>query len=148
MVLPDGALEAGPLLTDGDKTGGWMIKPSLMYAVSAGTEYPDEAATFIDFMLNNGECAELLGTTRGIPSSRYAFERLESSGKLSGLAMDCAELLNVADTVTISPYTELPRIKEYCNEAIESVSYATSDTASAAGTLYASLTEYLEKIRR
>lgn len=148
MVLPEGALQAGPLLSDGEHTGGWMVKPSLMYAVSAGTEHPDEAAAFIDFLLNNGECAELLGTTRGIPSSAYARERLESTGKLSGLAVDCAKLLDSVETVTISPYMELARMKEYYNEAIESVSYGTSDTASAAESLYSSLTEYLEKIRR
>ena len=148
MVLPDGALEAGPMLTDGEHTGGWMVKPSLMYAVSAGTEYPDEAAAFIDFLLNNGDCAELLGTTRGIPSSSFAMERLETTGRLNGLANDCAGLLDSVDTVTISPYMELPRMKEYYNDAIESVSYGTADTASAAEALYSSLTEYLEKIRR
>ena len=148
MVLPEGALQAGPLLSDGEHTGGWMVKPSLMYAVSAGTEHPDEAAAFIDFLLNNGDCAEALGTTRGIPSSAYARERLESTGKLSGLAVDCAELLDSVETVTISPYMELARMKEYYNEAIESVSYGTSDTESAAESLYSSLTEYLEKIRR
>ena len=148
MVLPDGALEAGPLLTDGEHTGGWMVKPSLMYAVSAGTEYPDEAAAFIDFLLNNGDCAEMLGTTRGIPSSSFARERLENTGRLNGLANDCAGLLESVDTVTISPYMELPRMKEYYNDAIESVSYGTADTASAAEVLYSSLTEYLEKIRR
>lgn len=148
MVLPEGALEAGPLLSDGTHKGGWMIKPSLMYAVSAGTKHPDEAAAFIDFLLNNGDCAEILGTTRGIPSSSCALERLESSGRLSGLAVDCAEMLGSVDTVTISPYMELARMKEYYNEAIESVSYGTADTATAARTLYTSLTEYLEKIRR
>ena len=57
-------------------------------------------------------------------------------------------MLGSVDTVTISPYMELARMKEYYNEAIESVSYGTADTATAARTLYTSLTEYLEKIRR
>ncbi|HBB71407.1 MAG TPA: ABC transporter substrate-binding protein [Ruminococcus sp.] len=148
MVLPEGVLEAGPLLSDGSRTGGWMIKPSLLYAVSAGTEHPDEAAAFIDFLLNDAECAKILGTTRGIPASEYARESLESSGKLTGLSVECDRLLESVDTVTISPYMELTRMKEFYNEAIESVSYHTKDTASAAEELYSLLTEYLEKIRK
>jgi oligogalacturonide transport system substrate-binding protein len=43
---------------------------------------------------------------------------------------------------------ELPRVKEFCNSAIESVSYGNCDTSEAAEQLYDSITEYLEKIRK
>ncbi len=148
-VLPDGVLEAGPFLTDGNgNTGGWMVKPSMLYAVSANTSYPDEAAAFINFLLNDSECAVLLGTTRGIPASAYAEESLESKGLLTGLAHDNDEMLESIDTVTISPYMELPRMKEYYNSAIESVSYGTADTAAAAEEMYDSVTTYLEKLKK
>ncbi|MBQ9898008.1 MAG: carbohydrate ABC transporter substrate-binding protein [Ruminococcus sp.] len=148
-VLGDGVLEAGPLLTDGSgSSGGWMIKPSLLYAVSKGTKYPDEAAAFIDFLLNDEQCAQILGTTRGIPASRYAEESLEASGKLRGLAQESDEQLEAVDTMTVSPYMELPRVKEYCNSAIEKVSYGTSDPDEAAQELSSSITEYLEKIKK
>lgn len=148
-VLADGVLQAGPFLSDGSgNTSGWMIKPSMLYAVSRNTEHPDEAAAFVDFLLNNGECAEILGTTRGIPASRYAEERLEASGKLKGSAQESDELLERLDTLTISPYMELARVKEYCNTALENVSYGTQDADAAADELYASVTGYLEKIRK
>lgn len=55
-VLEKGVLEAGDFLTDNDgNSSGWFIKPSLMYAVSANTQYPDEAGAFINFLLNNPE---------------------------------------------------------------------------------------------
>lgn len=149
MVLPEGDLRAGPLLTgDNGESGGWMIKPSLMYAVSANTEHPDEAAAFMDFMLNNTDCAQLLGTTRGIPSSRYAAESLESSGDLTGLAQENADMLGSVDTVTISPYMELSRMKEFYNEAIEKVSYGKADTGEAAQEMYDAIVSYLEKIKK
>jgi len=148
-VLSEGVLEAGPLLSDGSgNDGGWMIKPSMLYAVSRGTKHPDEAAAFLDFLLNNEECADILGTTRGIPVSRIAYETLENSGKLSGLAQQNYDMLEKADTVTISPYMELARMKEYYNTAIEKISYGTSDTASAAEELYGSVKQYLEKIKK
>lgn len=148
-VLPQGELEAGPFLTDENgNSGGWMIKPSLMYAISKNTEHPDEAAEFMNFLLNNGDCAEVLGTSRGIPASRYAEERLEKSGKLTGPAQDSDEMLEKLDTVTMSPYMELSRMKEFYNTAIEKVSYNTADTETAAHELYDSMTKYLEKMRK
>ena len=148
-VLPDGVLEAGPLLADDSgNNSGWLIKPTLLYAVSGDTKYPDEAAAFIDFLVNDEECAELLGTTRGIPASDKAASALEKSGRLSGLAKECDDMLHNADTVTISPYMELPRMKEFYNTAIESVSYGTADTDTAARQMYDSITDHLEKIRK
>ena len=148
-VLPEGILEAGPLLSDGNgSSGGWMIKPSMLYAVSKNTSYPDEVAAFLNFLLNNSECAEILGTTRGIPASRYAEEALESKGMLTGLAQKNDDMLEKADTVTVSPYMDLARMKEFYNSALESVSYGTSDTGAAAAEMYSSITKYLEKIRK
>lgn len=148
-VLPQGVLEAGPFLSDGKgNNGGWMIKPSLLYAISKNTDHPDEAAAFMDFLLNNEECAEILGTTRGVPASSYAEESLEKNGKLTGPAQDSNEMLDKLDTVTISPYMELSRMKEFYNTAIEAVSYNTADPSEAAHEMYESIVRYLEKIRK
>lgn len=146
MVLPEGVLESGPMLTD-DKgnASGWMIKPSLLYSISGKTGHPDEAAAFVSFLLNDEECAAVLGTTRGIPASVYAEESLEKNGMLTGLAQACDEKLEAIDTVTISPYMELTRMKEFYNSAIEAVSYNTQDIPAAAQEMYDSITSYLEK---
>ncbi len=147
-VLDSGVLESGPLLTDDNgNSGGWMIKPSLLYAVNPYTEYPDEAAEFMNFLLNNTDCAEILGTTRGIPASGYAFEKLSETGQLTGLAYENALMLEKLDTVTISPYMELPRMKDIYNTAIEKVSYNTADTAQAAEEMYSSINDYLESFK-
>lgn len=148
-VLPDGTLEAGPLLSDENgSNGGWMIKPSLLYAVSSHTKYPDEAAVFLDFILNDKECAKILGSTRGVPASHSAEAALEENGSLDSLAKKSNDILGAADTLIISPYMELARMKSFYNTAIESVSYGTADTASAAKQMYASINEYLEKLKK
>lgn len=148
-VLDDGVLEAGDFLTGNDgNSGGWFIKPSLMYAVSANTRYPDEAGAFINFLLNNPECADILGTSRGIPASEYAEERLEKTGKLTGLAHQNDEMLESMNTVTISPYMELARMKEFYNTAIEKISYNEADIRRVAIELHADMTEYLDSLRK
>ena len=125
-----------------------MIKPSLLYAVSSHTRYPDECAAFLDFMLNDEECAEILGLTRGVPASHIAENALEKNGSINGLAKQSNDILRAADTLTVSPYMELARMKSFYNTAIESVSYGTADTASAAKQMYDSINEYLENIRK
>ena len=148
-VLDDGVLESGPFLTDNyGKSGGWMIKPSLLYAINKNTQYPDEASAFMNFLLNNEQCAEILGTSRGVPASRYAFDHLSKTGQLGGLAKENFIMLDSLDTVNISPYMELPRMKEFYNTAIESVSYNANGTAEAAQTMYDSITEYLGSIAK
>lgn len=149
MTLSDGVLETGPML--GDENGnrsGWMIKPSLLYAVSKNTKNPDEAAAFMDFMLNDPEAAKILGTTRGIPSSQTAEASLAANGQLNGLAQENNEMLEKIDTFTISPYMELAQMKEFYNSAIEKVSYNAVDTSEAAHEMYVSITDYLEKIKK
>lgn len=147
-VLDENILECGNYLSDNSgNTGGWMIKPSLMYSISSSCGYPDEAAAFLNFLLNDEKCAEVLGTTRGIPASYYAYSALEKAGLLNGLACESTNTLTELDTVTISPYMELPRMKEFYTAAVEKVSYNTASTSEAAGEMYASISEYLEKLR-
>ena len=145
-VLDDGVLETGSLLSDGNGNGtGWLVKPVLMYAVSKNTEYPDEAGEFLNFLLNDPRCAEILGTSRGIPASRSAREQLDENGSISGLALETDILLGSAETMTASPYAELPKVKAYCNDAVEKVSYNVQNTEKTAHELYESLSRYLEK---
>lgn len=147
QVLPEGALVSGDFLSTDGNSSGWMQKPSMLYAVSAHTEHPDEAAAFMDFLLNDPQCAEILGTTRGIPASEKACSRLEASGLLKDPAAENDKKLASMDTIPVSPYMELARVKELCNTAIENVSYGTMDTSEAAAQLYSSLNEYLEKMK-
>ena len=57
-------------------------------------------------------------------------------------------MLTEADTITISPYMELTRMKSFYNAAIESDAYGTADTKTAAEQMYRSVKEYLEKIKK
>jgi len=147
-VLEDDVLCAGNYLSSNDGNhSGWMIKPSLMYAVSDDAKYPDEAAAFINFLLNDEECAEILGTSRGIPANRKAYEALEKSGNLCGISYDSSEYLLSVDPLTLSPYFELSQLKEYYNTAIEKVSYGTATSQEAAEEMYNKVKKYLERVK-
>ncbi len=62
----------GPARAD-DRRGrqsGWAYyKPSMFWSASAKTEHPAEVATFLDYLANSEEAADLLLAERGVPAN-------------------------------------------------------------------------------
>ncbi|MFW6015832.1 MAG: ABC transporter substrate-binding protein [bacterium] len=46
---------------------GRFMRSAMLYAISANTEHPEEALTFLNFMVNDEDAAKLIGTDRGVP---------------------------------------------------------------------------------
>ncbi|GAA3728001.1 extracellular solute-binding protein [Salinactinospora qingdaonensis] len=65
----DTEVALAPVPTTGSGRSGQYLKPSLMLSASSDTEYPEEAAMLIDFMINDPEVAEIFGGSRGIPAT-------------------------------------------------------------------------------
>ncbi|GAA3757305.1 extracellular solute-binding protein [Spinactinospora alkalitolerans] len=55
---------------------GMFLKPAMYYSISAGTEHPEEAAMFVDFLLNDPEAAELILADRGLPANLEIREQI------------------------------------------------------------------------
>jgi multiple sugar transport system substrate-binding protein len=73
-----------PLPKAGEKEGRF-IKPSMFLAVSSYSKYPEEAAKFIDFFINNEAANDILKGERGVPVSSVIAanlsDKLEEAGK-------------------------------------------------------------------
>ncbi|UFU03922.1 ABC transporter substrate-binding protein [Ruania suaedae] len=69
-----------PPVSEGSDTTGLFLKPGLMMSIAANSEHPDEAAAFIDFIINDPEVGNIFGMTRGVPASATAQEGIEASG--------------------------------------------------------------------
>ena len=68
-------------LGDGSNTGVFS-KISMLYAISANSKHPKEAAMLMNFLLNDPEGIEIIGTQRGIPSSKAALSQLEAANAI------------------------------------------------------------------
>ena len=68
---------SGSLLT------GIYMKPATMYAISSITDYPEESAKLLNFLLNNEEMILLQGTEKGVPVSKKAVEILKENDQLN-----------------------------------------------------------------
>lgn len=75
-------------------------KPSMLHAVSAGTEHPEAAVAFIEFLINSPEVGEIFGASLGVPASKTALE----GAALEGPELEVKEYLDsVADRIGEPP---------------------------------------------
>lgn len=140
-------LVLGDLLTiDGATMSGWFMKPSLMYAITPNTKNAEAAAKLVNFMLNDADAAVVLGTTRGIPSSKAALAALDASGELSGAAYEGTKQIAEADPIIMSPYFENAVMKEVYNTAVQSLSYSQGTIDEIAANMYSELQSTLAGI--
>lgn len=86
-IYCDGMAETGVTVTRapypkaaGAAVSGWYVKPATMWAISANTAHPEEAAKLLDHLLNDREMAILQGTEKGVPVSHAAVEALSGEG--------------------------------------------------------------------
>lgn len=152
-----GAVKAGNdvaiadyIMEDSAVTLGWYTKPATMYAISANTEYPEEAARLLDFLLNSREMAELQGVEKGIPISKSARAYLEASGKLSGLQYDAFLKMNeFSDKMkVISPYMENTSILDQVQESCNTVFYEKNTSDAEAEILMNNIANILETAQK
>ncbi|MVB10527.1 putative ABC transporter substrate-binding protein YesO [Caprobacter fermentans] len=132
----------------GAKMSGWLEKPSLLLAISAETKYPKQSALFLNWLLNDPDAAVVLGTSRGIPSSKAAMKALSASD--SNLEKDLSyqgtlQIMN-CKPVLQSPYMNNSDMAQAYITAVQSISYGTADTQSAAQTLYDTMQSVLSGI--
>ena len=86
-IYCDGMMETGARVSrglwpkaEGAADSGWYVKPATMWAISADTLHPEEAATLLNFLLNDPDMAVLQKTEKGVPVSDSAVKALTGQG--------------------------------------------------------------------
>lgn len=116
---------------------GWYAKPATLYAISKNTDHPREAATLLDFMLNDREMAVLQGVEKGIPISEAALTYLDEEGMLSGLQYEASQVMNGNDIIgEMNPTIENVDLIDAFIDACNLVMYDKATSEEAAQQLY------------
>ena len=63
--------------TQATERGGWT-KQGTYLSISADTEYPEAAATFVNYLANSQDAADIMGLDRGIPANTEVAEALSA----------------------------------------------------------------------
>jgi multiple sugar transport system substrate-binding protein len=58
---------------------GMYFKPAMYYSISSGTDHPEEAARFVDYLLNSTEAAEVILSDLGLPANLEVREAITDS---------------------------------------------------------------------
>jgi multiple sugar transport system substrate-binding protein len=88
----------------GEFTGqrpGMYFKPAMSYSISAGTDHPEEAARFVDFMLNSTDAAEVMLNDRGLPANLQVREHI--TPLLEGAEAQVAEFMTKIQPDLVDP---------------------------------------------
>ena len=134
----------------GDNASGFVVgnvldglqsysKVSLMFSISAKTEHPREAALLLQYLLNDPEGVKLMGTERGIPESRTAYDTLNAAGALDKMAVEAHNAVMDSKPLYWNPLFDDSGLKGATSayvDVFDNLSYGNYDEAAAAKTLY------------
>jgi oligogalacturonide transport system substrate-binding protein len=124
------------LLRDAAVQTGIFGRPALMFAVGRHCKQPALATRLVEFLLTDPEAARVLGRTRGIPSSRPAFEQLLAAGALPALELQAHAQIQAqrqAGRIPLpAPLMEHPRMLKFLREVFELVAYRKTTDEDAA----------------
>lgn len=88
------------------KKDGMYIKPSQYWSISSQTKYPKQAAEFVNYLLNNLQANEDMGTDRGIPVSSVIQKEMEPH--LTGVERQEVKYMQLAMKVATIPMDPAP----------------------------------------
>jgi multiple sugar transport system substrate-binding protein len=88
-----------------EEQAGMYFKPSMFWSAGAQTEHPEEAAAFIDFLLNDPRVWDIMLSDRGLPVNVAERERI--LGDLSSADQKAAAFLDEIEP-DVAPPPPLP----------------------------------------
>jgi oligogalacturonide transport system substrate-binding protein len=123
------------------------IESSQIMSIPKSSKYPNEAAKFIQFMLNEEEGVRIGGTQRGIPASKYAREILSKENMLDPIEVKAMEQ---AVAAAGNPYSGLDldeRFSKLRQDIMEKVMLGEMSVKDGASALYNQSLDLLKEMK-
>lgn len=127
---------------------GTMAKPSLLFAISKDSKYPEQTAEFMQYILNDPEGVELMGSTRGLVASKAAVQTLEESGDISGAVQQAYEFTDTAPVINNSPIFENAVFTTAYESNYEQYELGQLTSEEAAQAIYDTMQTEVEKLQK
>ncbi len=124
-----------PVLSGASRTGLY-VRPATMYAVSANTTHPKEAAELLEFLVSSEEMAMGQLLDKGIPFNKKGKDILEKNNELAGLMNDAANEVEANETYLMNPKFEDSILSDTFKSACVSVLYHEATVEEAAANAY------------
>lgn len=134
---------------DGALLSGVMARPSMGFAISRNSAYPEVAAAFLNFMLTDPRAIAIQGTDRGVPANLVGlshFNELVEAGEVGGAAIEAFNIHNNAQTTTMSPVFEFQEVRDIYELALEDIQEGRATVAEAAAVVYNSIQAVIDSL--
>ena len=122
----------------GDNNGGFS-KVSMGLAITKTSQCVAEAATLIDFLLNDGKGAAIMGSECGIPASKAGLAAAQAAGAVKDLVADANSKVMAFTTNKLDPLFENNDLKAsgtgIYQEVFDSIDYGDETPESAVSAL-------------
>lgn len=136
------------LMSSNAVSEGLFRKPAMMFAISKNSKHPKEAATLLNFLLNDPEAIKLLGTSRGIPASKKAEALLKEEKRIDPKLVAAHELIVKGEAPPVSPYFEHFKLQDLYEESLEELAYNKISIEEAAGKIINDGNRILKRLSR
>ena len=130
----------------GDYNGGFS-KVSMGLAITKTCEHPAEAATLINFLLNETAGAEIMGSECGIPASTAGLAAAQAADAVKPLVLEANTKVLAFVDMPLDPYYESSKLKDTTDgvytDVFDGFSYGDYDAEEAAEVLLDGVTSVL-----
>lgn len=129
------------------KTTGAITKPTFLFYISKNSKHPKEAAKLLQFLFNEKEGIELMGTSRGVPESKIAAKTLEDEGKVTGIVKDAYDYGEKVEGIPEVPNLENSDLMNDWQQQLENFELGQSSLDQTADALYSQIKSTLTKLK-
>ncbi|WP_020618389.1 ABC transporter substrate-binding protein [Paenibacillus daejeonensis] len=141
-------ITALPVIAKDAKDTAVQVRPSQLYAISAKSQHPEEAAAFLNWLLHDAEAAAILGDVRSVPASSAAQQAAVDAGKIDpaiarAVEMGLANATGLLDNA-LSTNSEVTSILQ---DSIEKVAFGRATPEQGATELIAALERKLSDLQ-
>lgn len=124
--------------TEGEAKSGEYLKPSQFISGYSKTKYPKEVAMLINFLVNDPEAAEILGSERGVPVNSVIREQMKAK-----LSETDQMIFSFIDTVSQNASDIDPPYPQGFSEVDKNFKTLSEQIAFGQGTLEAAVDEFI-----
>ncbi len=145
LVLGDYVMQPGA------SDSGVYFKTAQMFSVSKSTRHPREAATLINFLLNDPQAVEALGLERGIPLSKTAEKILTGNSTIDPndpVVAGLRQAQSLPTTAVATPYIEDLQVVDQFTAAREKMDHGGQTPAQVAVTFRQQVERIVRRLNR
>lgn len=135
-----------PLVIADAKTPGMYRKPSMVFSISKHSKNPEAAAQILNCLVNEPEGVSILKLSRGIPTSKAAYDTLKASGDIKGPVAEANAIVMATDGPAVTPFDEDPRVRDVFQSTLEAVAYDQMTAADAAAEMIDQWNDILSRL--